>query len=100
MDSLTLSTGVETVDRALRGGIAARSITEIVGPAGVGKTQFAMMLACRSLVQVPAVPQPTTSSHSHRRPHRARARLRLEWSRLPLSETAATAAHDHLYEQR
>ena len=49
--SLHLTTGIDEIDRSLRGGIAARSLTEVVGPAGAGKTQFAMMMACRALAQ-------------------------------------------------
>jgi len=39
-----VSTGMSTLDSKLRGGIPMGSITEIVGNAGVGKTQFAMQL--------------------------------------------------------
>ncbi|KAL7498637.1 hypothetical protein ACHAWT_006494 [Skeletonema menzelii] len=39
-----LSTGLSTIDNYLRGGFATRSITEVVGRAGVGKTHFAQQL--------------------------------------------------------
>jgi RAD51-like protein 1 len=40
-----LATGLDALDKALRGGISVGTVTELVGPAGVGKTQFAMMLS-------------------------------------------------------
>ena len=40
-----LLTGIEALDGALRGGVPSRSVTEIVGPAGAGKTQLVTMLA-------------------------------------------------------
>jgi RAD51-like protein 1 len=40
-----LATGLDDLDKALRGGISVGTVTELVGPAGVGKTQFAMMLS-------------------------------------------------------
>jgi RAD51-like protein 1 len=39
-----LPTGLEPLDQALRGGVRVGTITELVGPAGVGKTQLAMQL--------------------------------------------------------
>lgn len=46
-----LPTGLELLDRKLLGGIPARSVTEIVGAPGIGKTQFSMMLSVRALRQ-------------------------------------------------
>lgn len=39
-----LPTGLEPLDQALRGGVRVGTITELVGPPGVGKTQLAMQL--------------------------------------------------------
>ena len=46
-----LPTGLALIDRKLLGGIPARSVTEVVGAPGVGKTQFSMMLAVLALRQ-------------------------------------------------
>ena len=46
-----LQTQLASLDRALKGGIPVGSITELVGPAGVGKTQMALMLS--ALVPLP-----------------------------------------------
>ena len=40
-----LPTGLPLLDSSLHGGIPAGSITEIVGPAGLGKTQFCLTLS-------------------------------------------------------
>ena len=47
----TLPTGMELIDRKLLGGIPARSVTEVVGAPGVGKTQLSMMLSVLALRQ-------------------------------------------------
>ena len=47
----TLPTGLELIDRKLLGGVSARSVTELVGAPGVGKTQFSMMLSVLALRQ-------------------------------------------------
>ena len=47
----SLPTGLALIDRKLLGGIPARSVTEVVGAPGVGKTQFSMMLAVLALRQ-------------------------------------------------
>jgi len=39
-----LATRLKALDAALRGGVQAGGISELVGPAGVGKTQLCMML--------------------------------------------------------
>ena len=41
-----VSTGMEKLDEYLKGGLRVGTITEIVGRAGVGKTQLAMQLCC------------------------------------------------------
>ena len=51
VDSNTLPTGLELIDRKLLGGIPARSVTEVVGAPGVGKTQFSMMMSVLALRQ-------------------------------------------------
>ncbi|KAH3760894.1 DNA repair protein RAD51B [Pelomyxa schiedti] len=45
-----IPTNIAPVDVVLHGGIPACSITEIVGPAGVGKTQFAHMLTATTIL--------------------------------------------------
>ncbi|GAB2215132.1 hypothetical protein Droror1_Dr00019509 [Drosera rotundifolia] len=40
-----LPTGLDGLDRALCGGIPFGAVTELVGPAGIGKTQFCLKLA-------------------------------------------------------
>ncbi|CAD7697991.1 unnamed protein product [Ostreobium quekettii] len=40
-----LPTCIQELDTALRGGIPSGSLTELVGPAGVGKTQFCLQLS-------------------------------------------------------
>lgn len=40
-----LPTGLYEIDAALRGGVPAGSITEVVGPAGLGKTQLCLTLS-------------------------------------------------------
>lgn len=51
VDLNTLPTGLELIDRKLLGGISARSVTEVVGAPGVGKTQFSMMVSVLALRQ-------------------------------------------------
>lgn len=43
-------TGLDTLDNTLNGGIPAGSVTEVVGPAGMGKTQLCMTLTVNSLL--------------------------------------------------
>lgn len=43
-----LPTGLPSLDAALRGGLGAGTLTEIVGPNGAGKTQFALMMCART----------------------------------------------------
>ena len=45
-----LSTRIPTIDGALRGGLPRGSLSEIVGPAGVGKTQFCLMMTAMAVV--------------------------------------------------
>lgn len=40
-----ISTGCTAIDEIIRGGIPVNGITEIVGPSGVGKSQFCLQLA-------------------------------------------------------
>lgn len=40
------------MDAHLCGGLPSKSVTEIVGPSGAGKTQFCMMMACKSAMPV------------------------------------------------
>eukprot|EP00959_Pyramimonas_sp_CCMP1952_P256680 5362501-Pyramimonas_sp.AAC.1 len=47
-ESSRFATTLPPLDEALRGGIPSGGITELVGPAGVGKTQFCIMLAART----------------------------------------------------
>lgn len=42
--TMFLATGIEPLDIHLCGGLPSRSITEIVGPSGAGKTQFCLMM--------------------------------------------------------
>jgi RAD51-like protein 1 len=51
VDLNTLPTGLELIDRKLLGGVPARSVTELVGAPGVGKTQFSMMVSVLALRQ-------------------------------------------------
>lgn len=47
--SRALPTGLPNLDRALRGGLPAGTVTEVVGPPGMGKTQLCLqvtLLAC------------------------------------------------------
>jgi RAD51-like protein 1 len=44
-ESSRFATTLPRLDDALRGGLPSGGITELVGPAGVGKTQVCMMLA-------------------------------------------------------
>ncbi|KAI8617225.1 hypothetical protein BC830DRAFT_1052142, partial [Chytriomyces sp. MP71] len=39
-----LTAGCPRIDALLNGGIPARMLTELYGPAGAGKTQFALQL--------------------------------------------------------
>lgn len=43
----TVATGVAGLDEALRGGFARGHVSELVGPAGMGKTQFCLTIAAR-----------------------------------------------------
>lgn len=43
-----LPTDLIVLDEQLKGGLPARSMTELVGPAGSGKTQFCHMLAVQA----------------------------------------------------
>ncbi|KAK9840539.1 hypothetical protein WJX81_000352 [Elliptochloris bilobata] len=47
--------GLQVLDAALRGGVPCGSLTELVGPAGVGKSQLCLMLAASMLLD-PALP--------------------------------------------
>jgi hypothetical protein len=40
----------QALDAALRGGVPCGSVTELVGPAGVGKSQLCLMLAASALL--------------------------------------------------
>lgn len=53
---------VQALDAALRIGIPPAAITELVGPAGVGKSQF-----CYTLALQVSEPPPTWPSHHHHR---------------------------------
>ena len=55
-----LATQLEPLDRALHGGIPAGTVTELVGRAGVGKTQ--MCLTLTALAAVPCIESTTCSS--------------------------------------
>lgn len=46
----TLPTGLPTLDRHLGGGLPRGAVTELVGPASVGKTQLCLAVAARALV--------------------------------------------------
>ncbi|CAM9808352.1 unnamed protein product [Hapterophycus canaliculatus] len=46
--SLFVATGLPTIDGALQGGFPAGMITELVGPAGIGKTQTCLMMAAQA----------------------------------------------------
>ncbi|CAM9140036.1 unnamed protein product [Choristocarpus tenellus] len=46
--SFFLATGLTTIDEALQGGFPTGMITEVVGPAGVGKTQICLMMAAQA----------------------------------------------------
>ncbi|CAM9625358.1 unnamed protein product [Scytosiphon promiscuus] len=46
--SLFIATGLPTMDGALQGGFPAGMITELVGPAGIGKTQMCLMMAAQA----------------------------------------------------
>lgn len=48
-----LTTGCTIIDKALRGGISRRGITQIYGEAGTGKTQLALQLCLTA--QIPSV---------------------------------------------
>jgi RAD51-like protein 1 len=45
-----LVTGLATLDSALRGGFPLGGVTELVGPAGVGKTQFCLLAALHAVL--------------------------------------------------
>ena len=45
--STILATGLPTLDASLRGGLRVGTLTELVGCAGVGKTQLALQMACQ-----------------------------------------------------
>lgn len=46
----SLPTGLPTLDAALSGGVPCDSVTELVGPAGVGKTQMSMTMVVAASV--------------------------------------------------
>ncbi|GBG77070.1 hypothetical protein CBR_g23396 [Chara braunii] len=48
----SLKTRLRAVDHALLGGIPLGAITELVGPAGIGKTQFCFMLSVFAILPV------------------------------------------------
>ena len=48
--SSIVPTGLEALDAHLGGGLPTRTLTELVGPAGVGKTQCCLTMAARALV--------------------------------------------------
>ena len=43
-------TGLSTLDAHLGGGLPRRAVTELVGPAGAGKTQLCLSVAARALI--------------------------------------------------
>ena len=45
-----MPTGLANLDAHLRGGLPMRALTELVGPAGAGKTQLCLSVAARALV--------------------------------------------------
>eukprot|EP01025_Chloroclados_australasicus_P009142 TRINITY_DN13519_c0_g1_i1.p1 TRINITY_DN13519_c0_g1~~TRINITY_DN13519_c0_g1_i1.p1 ORF type:complete len:381 (+),score=30.17 TRINITY_DN13519_c0_g1_i1:135-1145(+) len=47
-----LPTGILALDQTMGGGICARSLTEIVGPSGVGKSQICMTLISRMMQSI------------------------------------------------
>ena len=49
----------QALDAVLRGGVPCGSVTELVGPAGIGKSQLCLMLAASALLD-PGLPP---SSH-------------------------------------
>jgi len=49
------SVGLPALDAALRGGLPGGALTELVGPAGVGKTQACLQAAARSVTEVNTV---------------------------------------------
>ena len=70
MHSLTnhsFSWHVQHLDQTLGGGIACGSLTELVGPAGVGKSQLCMMLSISALAG-PLTASPLAVSCFHRPP--------------------------------
>eukprot|EP00904_Undaria_pinnatifida_P011168 jgi/Undpi1/7181/HiC_scaffold_22.g09655.m1 len=50
--SFFVATGLPTIDNSLQGGFPTGMITELVGPAGVGKTQACLMLAAQACLPV------------------------------------------------
>ena len=73
-----IPTGLPALDAALGGGIRMGIVTEIVGPAGAGKTQLCLCLAAAALGQWPRRlrrRQPRRCQHRcQRRPRRHRPR--------------------------
>jgi RAD51-like protein 1 len=45
-----LATDIVPLDVHLCGGLPSRSVTEIVGPSGAGKTQFCLMMTCKAVL--------------------------------------------------
>ncbi|KAF5307793.1 hypothetical protein FQR65_LT06665 [Abscondita terminalis] len=58
-DWIRFTTGCKGIDQIIRGGIPVNGLTEIVGPSGVGKTQFCLQLAI-------TVQLPVTSGGMHK----------------------------------
>ena len=45
-----LATEIAPLDKHLHGGLPSKSVTEIVGPSGAGKTQFCLMMTCKAIL--------------------------------------------------
>lgn len=60
-DRVPFRTTLVGLDEALRGGLPVDSITEIVGPPGIGKTQFCHTMAVVALTLL--APQPVMRPH-------------------------------------
>ena len=66
LTSYSLSRHVQHLDQTLGGGIACGSLTELVGPAGVGKSQLCMMLSISALMPpLPASPPAVSCFRTH-----------------------------------